>query len=265
MATDAGGIGVFDSGVGGLTVLRAIHARLPGETTYYLGDSARMPYGAKSAETVTRYALAAAAHLSRLHIRALVVACSTASSVALDALRNQLSIPVLGVVDAGVECALKLTPGGAVAVAATEGTSASGAYQRALTAHRPGIRVEARACPLFAPLVEEGSVEGPLAQAVVRHHLGGLVDAGVDTVVLGCTHYPLLTASLAAVLGPSIRIANGADTVADQLQAILEPQRQPSSTPPAHRYFTTDAPQRATALATRFLGAPVPEVELVDL
>ncbi|MBI5497974.1 MAG: glutamate racemase [Deltaproteobacteria bacterium] len=261
------GIGVFDSGVGGLTVLRAIHAALPEESTYYLGDSARMPYGAKSQETVTRYALAAADFLCELRIKALVVACSTASSVALPALREHVQVPVLGVVEAGVARALASTRGGAVAVAATEGTARSGAYQRALTRAVPGLRVVARACPLFAPLVEEGTVEGPLAEAVVRHHLGGLADEGVDTVVLGCTHYPLLRHALAAVLGPGVEIVDGAESVAAELGRILGERglRAPAGTPAVRRYFATDAPDRLQALGSRFLGAPVPQVELADL
>jgi glutamate racemase len=261
------GLGVFDSGVGGLTVLRALHVRLPAEGTLYLGDSARMPYGAKSRETVERYALAAARFLCDRGVKALVVACSTASSVALETLRNSLNIPVVGVVDAGVGRALATTRGGALAVAATEATVRSGAYQRALAAAKPGTEVVARACPLFAPLVEEGSVDGPLAQAVVRHHLGDLANQGVDTLLLGCTHYPLLQRTIEAVLGPGIAVVDAADSVADEVGRILA-ERQltaPGGFPPIRRYFATDAPDRLQALGTRFLGAQVPAVELVEL
>jgi glutamate racemase len=226
-----------------------------------------MPYGAKSPETVTRYALAAADFLCDLQIKALVVACSTASSVALTALRQHLDVPVLGVVDAGVTRALKSTRGGTVAVAATEATVRSGAYQRALKEHAPGLRVVARACPLFAPLVEEGTVEGPLAEAVVRHHLSGLAEEGVDTLILGCTHYPLLRHTLARVLGPGIEIVDGADGVADELAAILKTGslEAPVNTPPLRRYFATDAPDRLQVLGTRFLGSLVPHVDGAEL
>ncbi len=268
MGSGAGdAIGVFDSGVGGLTVLRAIHARLPAEHTLYLGDSARMPYGAKSAETVTRYALAAADFLSKMHIKALVVACSTASSVALPALRQHLRVPVIGVVDAGVTRALAASRGKAVAVAATEGTVRSQAYQRGLAHSAPGVRVVARACPLFAPLVEEGTVEGALAQAVVSHHLGDLAQQDVDTLILGCTHYPLLRASIAAVLGPKVEIVDGALGVADELAHILTNSGLLAAGTNAgqRRYFATDAPDRLQVLGSRFLGAPVPLVELAEL
>lgn len=262
-----GAIGVFDSGVGGLTVLRAIHARLPAEDTLYLGDSARMPYGAKSAETVTRYALAAADFLSNMQIKALVVACSTASSVALPALRAHVKVPVLGVVDAGVTRAIAATRGRGVAVAATEGTVRSAAYQKALAAAAPGTRVVARACPLFAPLVEEGTVEGPLARTVVEHHLGGLAQEGVDTLILGCTHYPLLRHAIAQVLGPDVEIVDGALSVADTLAAALAERgiQAPGPGVGKRRYFATDAPDRLQVLGSRFLGAPVPHVELADL
>ncbi len=263
----SGSIGVFDSGVGGLTVLRAIHARLPAERTHYLGDSARMPYGAKSAETVTRYALAAARRLETYGIKAFVVACSTASSVALPALRQALSIPVIGVVEAGVERALELTAGGSIAVAATEGTVRSGAYQRGLVEARPGVRVVPAACPLFAPLVEEGTVTGALAEAVVAHHLGQLRALDVDTLVLGCTHYPLLRTAIQNVLGPRVTVVDGAERVAERLHRVLEERGAlaPAGAPVEHRYLATDAPDRLQQLGSRFLGASVPSVELVDL
>ena len=259
-------IGVFDSGVGGLTVLRAIHARLPQEGTVYVGDSARMPYGAKGADTVIRYALAAGQFLAGQGAKVLVVACSTASSVALPALRDALKIPVLGVIDAGVTRALAVSRGGTICIAATEGTTRSGAYVRALEHQRPGVKVVARACPLFAPLVEEGSVEGHLADVVVKHHLGGLEAAGVDTLVLGCTHYPLLTQTLRSVLGGGIQIVDGAEGVADELVSILDSRGLRAATDaPRRSYFSTDAPEKFQVMGSRFLGAAVPQVDLVEL
>ena len=198
-----GMIGVFDSGVGGLTVLKALIARLPGEPTVYLGDTARVPYGTKSGEVVTRYSLANAAALMEFDLKLLVVACNTASAVALPALRERLPIPVVGVIEPGVGAALAATRSGKVAVIGTPGTIGSGAYQRALTAGRPGLEVRAQACPLFVPLAEEGWTEGEVPRLVAERYLGDLRRSGVETVLLGCTHYPLLAPTTSAIVWAS--------------------------------------------------------------
>jgi glutamate racemase len=182
-------IGVFDSGVGGLTVLRAIRKRFPHVNLFYLGDTARVPYGTRSPETVIRYSLECAEFLMGKDIDILVVACNTASSYALKELRNALPIPVKGVVEPGVKKALEVTKG-KVGIIGTRATITSGAYQNLLQVN--GIDVHAHACPLFVPLVEEGITEGPIAESVVRHYLRGFKEAGIDTLILGCTHYPLL-------------------------------------------------------------------------
>ncbi|HZR11339.1 MAG TPA: glutamate racemase, partial [Myxococcales bacterium] len=195
-------IGVFDSGVGGLTVLRELTLRLPHESTIYLGDTARVPYGTRSGEVVTRYALMSARHLARQGIKLLVVACNTVSAHSLPALADALPIPVLGVIEPGAQLAAKTTQGGAIAVLGTPATIASGAYQSALGRLAPLAKVIARACPLFVPLAEEGWTEGEIPRLVAERYLSDLRRARVDTAVLGCTHYPLLARTIAEVLGP---------------------------------------------------------------
>ncbi len=198
-------IGIFDSGFGGLTVQRAILDALPAVDTIYLGDTARLPYGSKSAETVTQYSLKNARFLARHEIDLLVVACNTASAVAIPALQAELPVPVLGVVEPGARAAVRATRTGRVGVIGTQGTVASGAYQRAIHALRPDAEVVARACPLFVPLAEEGWTDpaDPVVQGIVDRYLAPLRTAGVDTLVLGCTHYPLLKAAIARALSTS--------------------------------------------------------------
>src|SRR5438105_3565570 len=185
-------IGLFDSGVGGLTVLRAVARRLPREHTVYLGDTARVPYGTRSREVVTRYALLNARHLARQGIKALVVACNTVSAHSLPALVETLPVPVIGVIEPGAQAAAARTRGGSIAVLGTPSTVASGAYQTALRRLAPLSPVVARACPLFVPLAEEGWTDGEVPRLVAERYLGDLRRAGADTVLLGCTHYPLL-------------------------------------------------------------------------
>jgi glutamate racemase len=206
-------IAVFDSGVGGLTVLRALCERLPGEHFLYLGDTARLPYGSKSAATVRRYARNAALHLSRHGVKLLVVACNTASSYALDEVARAVPVPVVGVVEPGVRGALA-TGARRIAVIGTEGTVRSGAYQGALERFEPGVAVAAAACPLFVPLAEEGWGDHPVTDQVARHYLAPLLEWRVETIILGCTHYPLLRPSLERVVGPEVRLVDSASAVA---------------------------------------------------
>src|SRR3954465_13682954 len=203
-------IGVFDSGVGGLTVLRALLARLPNESTIYLGDTARVPYGTRSPEVVTRYALLCARHLAAQGIKMLVVACNTVSADSLPALAEALPIPVVGVIEPGAQLAAARTRGGAIAVLGTPATVASGAYQRALARLAPLSPVIARACPLFVPLAEEGWTDGEVPRLIAERYLADLRRARIDTAVLGCTHYPLLAPAIAEVLGPQVAIVDSA-------------------------------------------------------
>ena len=258
-------LGVFDSGVGGLTVLRALRARLPGESTVYLGDTARVPYGTKGAAVVTRYAEVNAAFLASLDIKLLVVACNTASAVALPALRAGLGIPVVGVIEPGARAALRRTRSGVLGVIGTPGTIASGAYQRALTAERPGVEIHARACPLFVPLAEEGWVEGDVPRQVAREYLAPLRQAGIDTLVLGCTHYPLLKGVVAEALGPAVELVDSAEATADEVGTLLEAGTVGRGDGSGLRLYVTDLPQRMPELSTRFLGERIESAEQVDI
>jgi glutamate racemase len=259
-------IGVFDSGVGGLTVLRAIQAQLPGEATVYLGDTARVPYGTRSAETVIRYAINNARTLvAKADVKALVVACNTVSAVAMDALRHAVTVPVLGVIEPGARAALSATKGGTIVVLGTAGTVRSGAYPRAV-GHAG--KVFARACPLLVPLVEEGWTDGEVPRLVVKEYLSDL-PIDTDTVVLGCTHYPLLRGVLRRALPDKIALVDGAEATAQELSTLLRERGIERSDPtaPQHRLLVTDAPDQLVKLAPAFLGAQVSKdaVELVDV
>ncbi len=207
-------IGVFDSGVGGLTVLRAIRDSFPNVDLVYLGDTARVPYGTRSPETVVRYSVECADFLAEKGIDLLVVACNTASSYAMDVLKERLRIPVLGVVEPGVKEAVKLTKG-KVGVIGTQATIRSGTYQRLLESF--GLEVFAKACPLFVPLVEEGLTEGDVVERVVEMYLSELKEAGVDTLILGCTHYPLLKGAIRNFMG-DVQIVDSSEAVASALK-----------------------------------------------
>ena len=260
-------IGLFDSGVGGLTVLRALEARLPHEHTVYLGDTARVPYGTRSGEVVTRYALLNARHLAAQGIKALVVACNTVSAYSLPQLQAALPIPVLGVIEPGAQAAAARTHGQAIAVLGTPGTINSGAYQAALRRLAPMAPVIARACPLFVALAEEGWTEGEVPRLVAERYLGDLRRAGVGTVLLGCTHYPLLARTVAEVVGPKVVVVDGAEATAAAAEQLLSARgllRSPGGRV-TRRTICTDLPERFAQLAARFLGRPVEDVEQVDL
>lgn len=258
-------IGVFDSGVGGLTVLRAIHRALPGYDTAYLGDTARVPYGTRSAETVVRYALNAARFLtSREELGVLVIACNTASAVAVEAVQKQVSVPVIGVIEPTARRAAELSRGGRIGVIGTRGTIISGAYQRAVSALSPSAEIFAAACPLFVPLAEEGwtSADDPIALATAKRYLEPLLSRSIDTLILGCTHYPLLEGVIRSVAGPQVMLADAAEAVASSLAASLN---WASSGEPLRRYYVTDLPKGFEAVATRFLGSQIGAPVEVDL
>ena len=266
-------IGVFDSGVGGLTVLRALHETMPAEHLLYLGDTARLPYGTKSAETVVRYALQAAEELVERGIKALVVACNTASAAALSAMRQRFSaIPVIGVIEPGAQAACAASRNGRIAVLATEGTVRGGAYQRAIQALRADAQVTALPCQLFVALAEEGWTSGTVAEAAARQYLEPLfagAGAHADTVVLGCTHFPLLAPVIAQVAGPQVQLVDSAATTAaatqQQLGALGLLRAAQGET--QLRFLATDGAERFAAVGSRFLGRPVTvgDVELIDL
>jgi glutamate racemase len=261
-------IGVFDSGVGGLTVLAALQKRLPRHRYIYLGDTARLPYGTKSADTVTRYALQAARHLIEQTIDSLVVACNTASAQALTALRARYpGLSIFGVVDAGALLAAQTSRTGRIAVLSTEGTARTEAYGRAIAACRPEARVISVACALLVALAEEGWHEGPIAEAIVRRYVEPLfVDdaAAPDTIVLGCTHFPLLASTIRKVVGDTVSIVESGDAVAAGLAGSFPNITEGEG---ATTYQVTDSPERFAQIAGRFLGHRInaTDIQLVEL
>ncbi len=247
-------VGVFDSGVGGLTVLRAIRERYPKLDIVYLGDTARVPYGNKSRETVIRYSLECAEFLASKGIDLLVVACNTASSQAIDALRNNLRLPVVGVVEPGVKVALSVSKG-KVGVIGTLSTVESGVYQRPL--EEAGLEVYSKACPLFVPLVEEGLLDGELTQMVVSMYLGELKDRGIDTLILGCTHYPLLRPAIEKFL-PGVYVVDSSEAVARELEGLVCNEGEGDV-----ELFFTDRSPKLDFLVRDVLGLPF-EVRVVN-
>jgi len=256
-------IGVFDSGVGGLTVFREIARALPWQPLIYLGDSARVPYGTKSPQTVIRYSLEAAAHLLSRGIGMLVVACNTATAAALPTLRERLAIPVIGVVEPGARAAVKKTRGH-VGVIATEGTVKSKAYTRAIRELDAAIEVIESPAPLFVPLAEEGWANTHVAREVAEIYLSPLIDAGIDTLVLGCTHYPILRGTIEQVVGDAVAIVDSAETTAAAVAAALNGNRGSGSNA-RHTFLVTDAEERFRRIAGDFLDHEIGELELVTL
>jgi glutamate racemase len=267
------GIGVFDSGVGGLTVARSLTKRLPGEEIVYLGDTARVPYGSKSAETVLRYSKMATDFLVAQGVKMVVIACNTASAFAIDALREQLPLPVLGVIEPGAKAAVAATRTGRIGIIGTLGTVRSGCYPRAIAALDPHMHVTARACPLLVPLAEEGWLDDDIAAAVARRYLGELAREApeLDTLVLGCTHYPLLRPLLGRVahevFGHDIVLVDSADTMAESAHEELARRgllRAPEAAAGRLQCYVTDD-ARIDEVASRFLGRHLENAIRVDL
>ncbi len=262
-------IGVFDSGVGGLTVLQAIRNHLPGEDLIYLGDTARVPYGTKSPETVLRYALQAAEFLCAHQVKMIVVACNTASSVALQILTRHFNIPVLGVIVPGAQEAVRISTSGRIGVIGTEGTVNSGAYQHEIHSMRAGVQVFTAACPLFVPLAEEGWASHEIARLAAREYLQPLLHEHIDTLVLGCTHYPLLKATLQQVLPARVNMVDSATQTAMTVRHLLQHNHTLRSGLPqrlgACRFFVTDVPTRFVRVGSAFLGEELKGVERVTL
>lgn len=271
-AGDAGApIGVFDSGLGGLTVLRALHERLPGEDLVYFGDTARVPYGTKGEKTVRAFARQDAGLLVARGVKMVVVACNTASAFALDYLQEILPVPVLGVIEPGVRTALAATRGGRVGVIGTSGTIRSGRYQAGLQAGGlPVDGVVACECPLFVPLVEEGMLDNTMTELAVAQYLQPLRTAGVDTLILGCTHYPLLKGAIGAYMGPGVELVDSAAALATAaeeqlvalglLQAPTSPERAGTLS-----FLLSDIPWKFQEIGARFLGKPIENMKTVDL
>lgn len=268
-------VGMFDSGVGGLTVLKALRKCMPCEEILYLGDTARLPYGTKSPQTITRYALQATARLVERGVKLLVVACNTASAVAVEAVRQaNPGLPVIGVVRPGARAACQASAQGAIAVIATEGTIAGGAYHRAIREIRPEARIVGYPTPLFVPLAEEGWLEGPVTEAIIARYLNPIFDsAGTsdvpDTLVLGCTHFPLLAGAIRNVVGPEVTIVDSAATTAEAIRVELQDSSRANGR--SHcggtTFLTTDDADKFARIGSMFLGTSIDadDVELIDL
>jgi glutamate racemase len=258
-------IGIFDSGIGGLTVLAALTARLPHERFIYLGDTARLPYGTKSAETVKRYALRAGLFLAQHDIKMLVVACNTASAAALPVLEHALTVPVVGVVEPGARAAVRVSSG-RIGVIATESTITSGAYEQAVKHLQPESTVVARPCPLFVPLAEEGWFDHPVTLEVARIYLQPMVEQGIDTLILGCTHYPLLRPAIAAALGRDVRLVDSASAVAEVVaEMVTAAQGDYAGDSGAVELLVTDAAARFSRMARLIVPEHSGQLRLVDL
>lgn len=264
-----GPVGVFDSGMGGLTVLRALLRRLPAEDFVYFGDTARVPYGTKGARTVREFALQDAAFLHGLGVKMIVVACNTASAFALAALADAFPVPVLGVIEPGVRAALARTRGGQIGVIGTSGTVRSGRYQELLEREVGAARVVARECPLFVPLAEEGLTEHPITEMAIAEYLLPLRQAGVDTLILGCTHYPLLKPAIARFMEPETVLVDSAEELAEaaarRLAALGIARPAGAGEAPRLEFWLSDVPWQFAEIGARFLGRPIEAVRQVNL
>jgi glutamate racemase len=260
-------IGIFDSGVGGLTVLREMFKVIPQEDTIYFGDTARVPYGTKSPETVVRYANEITAFLVKRDIKLLVIACNTVSAVALNGLKKQLPIPVIGVIEPGAKRAVEVSRSGKIGVIGTAGTIKSSAYTRAIKRLAPDAEVLTKACPLFVPLAEEGWTDNQVARLTAQTYLQELKDAGIDTLVLGCTHYPLLKQVIAEVMGPDVMLVDSAEETARTVAQVLTRKNilRPAAEKGNHHYYVSDIPAGFIRVGNRFLGGRLGDVYQVSL
>ena len=258
-------IGVFDSGLGGLTAVRELYRVLPHESVIYFGDTARLPYGSKSRETVTHFGLEIAAFLLRQNIKCLLVACNTASSYALDTLVRRLDVPVIGVIDPAARAAIQASPHGRIGVIGTYGTVGSEAYPAAIARQVPGAAVISRACPLFVPLIEEGWLSHPVTRQVAEEYLLELRGADLESLILGCTHYPLIVPMIADLMGPAVTLIDSGAEAARSVAVMLHERGQlaPAGAP-QHRFYLSDEPRNFTRIAEAFLGGTLPAPVIVD-
>lgn len=251
-------IGVFDSGLGGLTSVREIFRTLPAEPVIYFGDTARLPYGNKSPETVTRFALEIAGFLVRQNVKCLLVACNTASSHALETLRTQVAVPVVGVIEPAVRAAVAVSPHGRIGLIGTSGTVASGAYPALIARLAPGASVLSRACPLLVPLIEEGWLDHRVTREVAAEYLAELRRADLESLILGCTHYPLVAPLIQELIGPSVTLIDSGAEAARAVAALLAERGQRSAGPAQHHFFLSDEPRGFQRIAQAFLGRELP-------
>jgi len=248
-------IGIFDSGVGGLTVMREIMEQLPFENIIYLGDTARIPYGSKSEQTIKKYAHQCSMFLKNKNVKTIVIACNTASSIALEQLKQTFDIPVLGVIEPGAKSASKITENGRIGVIGTTATINSNAYQNKIMEYRRDAEVIGIPCPLFVPIVEEGWEYSLVAELTAEKYLTELAEHEVDALVLGCTHYPILRYTIKKVIGPNVKLVNPAFETAKDLKKLLEDNNimRESLDKPIYEYYTSDAPERLRRIGGNFL------------
>ncbi|SHM15761.1 glutamate racemase [Caldanaerovirga acetigignens] len=259
-------IGIFDSGIGGLTVAKEIMNLMPWENIVYLGDTARVPYGSKSKETITRFAKEGVSFLMKQDVKMIVIACNTVSATCLEKLQDMLPVPVVGVIEPGARAAVKATKNRKVGVIGTERTVKSGAYERAIRAINENIAIFSRACPLFVPLVEEGWLENEVAYHTAKIYLAPLQKEGIDTLVLGCTHYPLLKPTLKKVMGDKVTLVDSALETAREVAAILFEKglERGQGLLPHYKFFVSDDPERFIKVGEAFLQRPINPINVVD-
>jgi glutamate racemase len=256
-------IGIFDSGVGGLTVYKAIRSAFPEEDLIYFGDTARVPYGPKSRNTIIEYSVQNARFLLQKGIKILIVACNTSSAVALPELMALTNIPIIGVIGPGAEMAARLTQTKRIGVIGTEGTVRSEAYSRAISEIIPEAEVFSRACPLFVPLVEEGWLEHPATRQIVHEYLDPYLALDIDTLVLGCTHYPLLKEMISAVLGARVALVDSADAIASYLRSLLPAEYDGQAG--TDKFYVSDNEDKFARIAGRILGTEPSQLQRVRL
>jgi glutamate racemase len=259
-------IGVFDSGIGGLTVLKELLEHLPGESFIYFGDTARVPYGTKSADTVRRFSRENVQLLLDRGVKSVVVACNTASAEALPMLQREFSLPIVGVIEPGVHAAVKASGAGRIGVIGTAGTIRSGAYQAGIKMLRNEAEVTAAPCPLFVPLAEEGWVDHPVTELVAREYLKEFRARDIDTLVLGCTHYPLLTPVIGRVMGPVVQLVDSALETAREMKRVIHSENMVGGKGNgSFAVVLSDTSPTFEDIARRFLGRDIPEIELVGV
>lgn len=261
-------IGIFDSGIGGLTVAKEIIRHLPNENIIYLGDTARVPYGTKSRETVIKYAEGNSRFLLSKGIKLLVVACNTASAYAIKALEDQLTIPVVGVIRPGAKKAVESTKNGRIGVIGTPSTIKSNAYPKVINKIDPDISVFSKACPLFVPLAEEGWLQNDISKNIAFEYLSELKKFDIDTLILGCTHYPLLKETIGEVIGKNVVLIDSAEQVSDKVSKIIDQngaEKRENSKTSLREFYLTDNSETFISVAKSFLGEDMREVKLVDI
>lgn len=260
-------IGVFDSGIGGLTVVKSLNTFLPNESIIYFGDTARVPYGSKSNSTVIEYSLQNADFLYKKNIKLIVVACNTASSIALDELRKKFNVPVIGMIEPGAKAALNATKNGNIGIIGTESTVSNKAYSKTLLSLNPEVKVTEKACPLFVPLAEEGWTNHKATKLIAEEYLTELKVSGIDTLILGCTHYPILKNIIQEVVGENVTLIDSGSAASSEVENYLNGRgiKNTSNDLGFHEYYVSDVPKKFKTIAERFLGKEIENIHKVDL